>query len=218
VAEPGKSRSDLTRPVQSISTAVNAAASQTLVRLHETRTAEPAGTTATDASVTAVHLRALPASASAPGQANPQPAPQVPVNALAVHIAQQANKGARRFDIRLDPPELGRLDVRIDVTRDGQVTTHLVVERAETLDLLQRDARSLERALQNAGLDTSEGGLKFSLGGQGAERQEAGDDGAAKSGAPAQNGAGADDTAEDNPDAVLDGGHYLARDGLDIRI
>ena len=52
--------------------------------------------------------------------------------------------------------------MRLDVDRGGTVTSRLTVERAETLDLLRRDAPQLERALQHAGLNT-EGGLQFSL-------------------------------------------------------
>ncbi len=70
--------------------------------------------------------------------------------------------GSKRFEIRLDPPELGRIDVRLDVDTNGKVTSRLIVERTETLDLLRRDAPQLERALQHAGLNT-EGGLEFSL-------------------------------------------------------
>ena len=98
--------------------------------------------------------------ASAPGNA---PAAPVPLEGLAVEIATRAREGKRRFDIRLDPPELGRIDVRLDVGRDGQVTSRLVVERADTLDLLRRDAAALERTLQSAGLRTDESGLQFSL-------------------------------------------------------
>jgi flagellar hook-length control protein FliK len=87
----------------------------------------------------------------------------VPITGLAVEIAARSLEGKRRFEIRLDPPELGRIDVRLDVGRDGQVTSRLVVERAETLDLLRRDAPTLERALQSAGLRTDDAGLQFSL-------------------------------------------------------
>ena len=86
----------------------------------------------------------------------------VPLAGLAVEIVSRAQDGLRRFDIRLDPPELGRIDVRLDVDSGGKVTSRLTVERAETLDLLRRDAPQLERALQHAGLNT-EGGLEFSL-------------------------------------------------------
>lgn len=101
--------------------------------------------------------------------------PPVPVAAVAVTIAQQASAGAKRFEIRLEPPELGRIEVRLDVSREGHATTHLVVERSETLDMLQRDARHLERALQNAGLNTSDSDLTFSLKDQGAFHQGAKD-------------------------------------------
>ena len=53
--------------------------------------------------------------------------------------------------------------MRLDIDRSGQVTSRLVVERAETLDVLRRDAHQLERALQDAGLKTSDNGLQFSL-------------------------------------------------------
>lgn len=91
-----------------------------------------------------------------------QPA-AVPVSGLAVEIVAQAHAGKNRFEIRLDPPELGRIDVRLDVDRDGNVTSRLVVDRVETLDLLRRESSQLERALQQAGLKTSDSALEFSL-------------------------------------------------------
>ncbi|MCZ8316275.1 flagellar hook-length control protein FliK [Phreatobacter sp.] len=99
----------------------------------------------------------------------------VPVHALAVTIAARASQGATRFDIRLDPAELGRIDVQLTVDRDGHVKSKLVVEKQETLDLLQRDQRNLERVLTQAGVQTSEGSLEFSLkdqGGQSARDQQ----------------------------------------------
>ena len=87
----------------------------------------------------------------------------MPLEGLAVEIAARAQGGRNRFEIRLDPPELGRIDVRLDIDRSGQVTSRLVVEKAETLDVLRRDAHQLERALQDAGLKTSDNGMQFSL-------------------------------------------------------
>jgi flagellar hook-length control protein FliK len=88
--------------------------------------------------------------------------PAVPLSGLAVEIAARLHEGKQRFEIRLDPPELGRIDVRLDLDRHGHVSSRLVVERSETLDLLRRDAPALERALQSAGLKT-DGGIDFSL-------------------------------------------------------
>lgn len=98
-----------------------------------------------------------PASTSAPMQTS------APVQSLAVQIGRQFQNGNHKFTIRMDPPELGRIDVKLDVGKDGTVQTHMVVERSETLDLLQRDARQLERALADAGLEQNDGGVTFSL-------------------------------------------------------
>jgi hypothetical protein len=105
-----------------------------------------------------------PAATPAPPLGNAvTPAAPVPIAGLAVEIAARAQSGKNHFKIRLDPPELGRIDVRLDVDRDGNVTSRLVVERTETLDLLRRDAPNLERAFQQAGLKTSDNSLQFSL-------------------------------------------------------
>jgi flagellar hook-length control protein FliK len=91
----------------------------------------------------------------------------IPITGLAVEIASHARAGKNRFEIRLDPPELGRIDVRLDVDREGKVTSRLVVDRQETLDMLRRDAPELQRSLQQAGLDTADNALQFSLRDQG---------------------------------------------------
>jgi flagellar hook-length control protein FliK len=87
----------------------------------------------------------------------------VPLSGLAVEIAASVQSGKTHFEVRLDPADLGRIDVRIDVDRNGQVTSHLTVEKAETLSMLQQDAPQLQQALNDAGLKTSNGGLQFSL-------------------------------------------------------
>lgn len=86
-----------------------------------------------------------------------------PTQSIALSIAQKAQNGLQQFEIRLNPPELGRVNVRLEFGKDGQVTTHLIVERPETLDLLNKDARQLERALTEAGVKIENDGLSFSL-------------------------------------------------------
>ena len=105
-------------------------------------------------------------SASTPPMA-PQHATGAP-NAVAlagipIAIIARAEAGEKKFEIRLDPPDLGRIEVRLNVDSSGRATSHLIVDRADTLDLLRRDAPALERALQSAGLTTDEGALQFSL-------------------------------------------------------
>jgi len=98
----------------------------------------------------------------------------VPVSGLAVEIAASVQSGRTRFELRLDPADLGRIDVRIDVDRNGQVTSHLTVEKAETLSMLQQDAPQLQQALNDAGLKSGSGGLQFSLRDQSSYGQNSG--------------------------------------------
>jgi flagellar hook-length control protein FliK len=98
----------------------------------------------------------------------------VPLSGLALEIAASVKNGKSSFEIRLDPADLGRIDVRIDVDRSGQVTSHLTVEKPETLSMLQQDAPQLQRALDDAGLKTGSGGLQFSLRDQSSSSQNSG--------------------------------------------
>jgi len=87
----------------------------------------------------------------------------VPISGLPIAIAARAQAGSNQFDIRLDPPELGRIDVQLTVDGNGQVTSHVTVDRPETLTLLQSQQPQLERALEQAGLKTADNGLQFTL-------------------------------------------------------
>lgn len=84
---------------------------------------------------------------------------------VSAHLTKAAQDGGpQTMTIQLDPPELGRVDVRLEFGSDNSVKAHLIVEKAETLGMLQRDAAFLDRALTNAGLDTANGSaLSFEL-------------------------------------------------------
>lgn len=92
-----------------------------------------------------------------------RPEPQINLPHIAAEISRHVFNGVNRFEIRLNPPELGRIDVRLEVDQSGNVTARLAVEKSETLDLMQRDQRTLERALADAGLDADKTELEFSL-------------------------------------------------------
>jgi len=196
-------------------TVINPASGQALLQVLERTDSDAKGPGVIDSGVSGIQLRAVGNGPATPAQQSAH----VPLNSLAVHIAQQAKNGIRRFDIRLDPPELGRIEVRLDVRRDGQVNTHLVVERTETLDLLQRDARALERALQNAGLNTSEGGMKFSLRDDGmAQNSPQGDRNEAGNGNSRNTDREGDRIIDDQDSLLHPERKYVATSGLDIRI
>ena len=106
--------------------------------------------------------------ANAPAEAAPD------LDALAVSVAARAMGGARQFEIRLDPPELGRVDVRLSIDASGKTQAHMTADQPQTLDLLQKDAPTLTQALRDAGLDVSQGGLNFSLRGQDRQANDGG--------------------------------------------
>ncbi len=74
--------------------------------------------------------------------------------------------------------------MKLDIAGDGRAKAMVLAERPETLELLQRDSRVLERALQDAGLKTDHNSLSFDLQGrdgedraQHAQREDAEDKG-----------------------------------------
>lgn len=92
--------------------------------------------------------------------------------AIAAQISRHVRGGENRFEIRLDPAELGKIDVKLTIGSDGQARAHLFVERPETMDFLMRDQRMLERTLQQSGLQLEDKGLEFSLMDQGDQNQQ----------------------------------------------
>jgi flagellar hook-length control protein FliK len=141
----------------------------------------------------------------------------VPLAGLAVAIAARAQAGSSQFDIRLDPPELGRIDVRLGVDGSGQVTTHVTVDRADTLQLLQSQQPQLQQALEQAGLKTADNGLQFTLRDQSFAGQNGGSGGQQQQAAPPPQ------LVIPEPDvAPIDTAQIYARlrlgNGLDIRV
>ena len=102
---------------------------------------------------------------------------------IAREIVRQFNGESTSFELRLDPPELGRVDVRLEVSRDHRVTALIAADSPQALAELARNARELEQMLQSAGLELSDNGLAFDLR-QGHEgSQDASHDGAPAGGA-----------------------------------
>lgn len=123
----------------------------------------PASVFAHGGSAAAPLEHAVSARAADPAPANMPSVQQVPLAAVPVEIGAKMLAGTNRFEIRLDPEDLGRVEVRLDIDDAGGVKAQLVVDRVETLALLQRDAKTLERAFEQAGLRPSEGGIDLSL-------------------------------------------------------
>ncbi|NDF11978.1 MAG: flagellar hook-length control protein FliK [Proteobacteria bacterium] len=94
---------------------------------------------------------------------NPTAAEQV-----STRISHALRAGESEVSIKLEPAELGKVEVRLNLQHnDGKAMVSVVADEARTLDMLKTDSRSLERALNDAGIKTDAGSLSFNLRGDG---------------------------------------------------
>jgi flagellar hook-length control protein FliK len=147
----------LTAPVASNGYVSATAANHAAIELSGITAANASWTGATQSGDTTIRL-----ALSAPGVV----ADPAGLDALALRIAAKSADGESQFQIRLDPPSLGRIEIHLNMDSQGNAQAQLSADRPQTLDALQRDSSALERALKDAGLDLA-GGLSFSLKGDG---------------------------------------------------
>ena len=66
--------------------------------------------------------------------------------------------------MRLDPAELGAVEIRVERAATGPARVELLAAHAGTLDLLRADGAALNRALDAAGVPAEGRQVSFSLG------------------------------------------------------
>ncbi|MEJ0016069.1 MAG: flagellar hook-length control protein FliK [Acetobacteraceae bacterium] len=91
--------------------------------------------------------------------------PASPAAQMAPALAQigRAPDGAERLTLRLDPPELGHVQIRIDRPPQAPARVEIIVEKADTLILLLRDQPQLLRALDQAGVPAEGRSITFHI-------------------------------------------------------
>lgn len=129
------------------------------------------------ASATGTANAATTAQATAPAHAAQQP---TPVQQVSSALANAVAKGQDSISIQLTPDEMGKIDITLDFSGD-KVSATIVADKPETLDMLQKDSRTLERMLSDAGLQTDQQSLNFSLRGGNGNAQAGRDDRAGRS-------------------------------------
>ncbi|MBN66300.1 MAG: hypothetical protein CMM94_01880 [Rickettsiales bacterium] len=85
-----------------------------------------------------------------------------PGDQVGVTIKQAVNAGQDRIIVQLDPADLGRVEIKMEV-QDGRAHVVVTADSKDTLELLQRDARQLERSLQEAGIEADANEMEFNL-------------------------------------------------------
>jgi hypothetical protein len=107
-----------------------------------------------------VGAAAASASVSQPDAAAAAPTQQV---AAAVVSLAGAPGGGQRMTLRLEPAELGQVQIRIDRPTDAPAQVEITVQRPETLTLLLRDQPQLQRALDQAGVPADGRGVTLHI-------------------------------------------------------
>ncbi len=99
------------------------------------------------------------------GAASVEPGRHPATQQVALQITRALDQDRTEIRIRLDPPELGEVDIQLEF-RDLRLTAAISAERSDTLELLQRDSRALTRALREAGLELADSDLSFAHSGR----------------------------------------------------
>lgn len=108
------------------------------------------------------------ASSSPVGLAAGQPAdtartaPVDQITPILVGLLKTAD-GAQTVTVRLQPAELGQVQIRVDQTTAGAPHVDIMAERPETLALLQRDEPRLQQALDQAGVLSNGRSVSFQM-------------------------------------------------------
>lgn len=79
-----------------------------------------------------------------------------------VNITKSAVKGVDKIDISLRPEELGHIEIKMHLAKNGKLQAEIVASRPETMEILQKEAQNLQKSFEDAGFQTDENSLSFS--------------------------------------------------------
>lgn len=88
------------------------------------------------------------------------------VEQVKVNITKSAVKGVDKIEIQLKPEDLGHVHIKMQISKDGKLQAEIIASRQETLDILQKEADTLQKAFNEAGFDTDNGSFSFSFRGE----------------------------------------------------
>src|SRR5690606_35856358 len=80
---------------------------------------------------------------------------------VGIELVRDIRSGKNEVMIRLDPAELGRIEVKMTFSEEGRIRAVFAVDNPQTAELLRRDADSLLRSLTDAGIKAEADDLQF---------------------------------------------------------
>lgn len=83
------------------------------------------------------------------------------------------SKKANEIEIKLEPETLGKLTLKLAFGENGKTNFIVMAEKADTLEMLKKDAAGLEKILSDNGIEADAGSMSFNLkGGQEQQQQQ----------------------------------------------
>lgn len=128
-------------------------------------TLTPAATMAVAATAQPAGQPAAATTAPTPVPASTPPAAPPPSIQVSARFIERFDGRSQRFEVRLDPAELGKVDIRVEISADKKVHAVIAAHDSASLSDLMKGGKALEAALRDAGIDLADGGLKFEAGG-----------------------------------------------------
>ena len=131
---------------------------------------------------------------------------------LADRVQMMMSKNLKQIDIRLDPPELGRMHIKMQMHADGGASVHFTVANQHARDALEQSVPRLREMLSQQGVQL--GGTSVQH--QGAGQQQGYAAAGGQSGQSGQSGSGSSLGNQENLDAdiKLDLNVASKRDGI----
>lgn len=85
------------------------------------------------------------------------------LNQIKDQLRQGLKQGDTKLSIQLKPYELGKVDIKLDISRDGIVSAMFKAENRETLEVLSRHSQDIQSLFKEAGLQANSQGMSFSM-------------------------------------------------------
>lgn len=83
--------------------------------------------------------------------------------AIADAMVKNMRNGEKSFTIRLDPPELGKIEIELKMSADKKMSAILSFDNQSAFNDLSKSMKEMMQVLNDAGLDFGEDSIKFSL-------------------------------------------------------
>ena len=87
--------------------------------------------------------------------------PDAPTQEFAKLLARRLDAGATQFELRLDPPSLGRVEASLRLANNDDSVLVLRFEHLATLDQFSNDQAALRTALSSSGFDLDQQQIVF---------------------------------------------------------